>query len=136
MTIIAGVLSAGISLAFVYSQGPIVSVMKHHGAGDIPANFAVWALGLMGGALINVTYPAYLMTRNKSWHVLAESWREVALSVFMGFDFILGRADRKGYAAAGPVGSFGGIWCAAGDADARQPGSWIRNWRVARCYRH
>jgi len=70
MVVIAGALSAGISFAFVYNQGPIVSAMKAHGAGDIPANFAVWAIGLLGGALINVTYPIYLMTKSGSWGVL------------------------------------------------------------------
>ncbi len=106
MTIIAGALSAGISLAFVYSQGPIVSAMKAHGAGDMPANFAVWALGLLGGAVINVTYPAYLMTKHKSWHVLAESWRELGLGIFMGFNFILGIALMgRGMLLLGPLGA-------------------------------
>ena len=90
MVIIAGVLSAGLSFAFVYSQGPIVAAMKAHGASDIPANFAVWAIGLLGGALINVSYPAYLMTRNKSWSVLWGSWKEALLAIGIGINFILG----------------------------------------------
>jgi L-rhamnose-H+ transport protein len=106
MVIIAGALSAGISLAFVYSQGPIVSSMRKHGAGDIAANFAVWAIGLLGGALINVTYPAYLMTKHKSWHVLLGSWRELSLATFMGFNFILGVALMgKGMLLLGPLGA-------------------------------
>jgi len=32
MTIIAGILSCGISFAFVYSQGPILTAMKANGA--------------------------------------------------------------------------------------------------------
>lgn len=64
--VIAGILSAGISFSFVYSQGPILEAMKARGAGDIQANFAVWAAGLLGGALINIAFPAYLMTKNKS----------------------------------------------------------------------
>ncbi len=93
MVVIAGALSAGISFAFVYSQGPIVSAMKAHGAGDIPANFAVWAIGLLGGALIiNVTYPAYLMTKNKSWGVLLDSWWDGHLAVAIGINFIIGVA--------------------------------------------
>ena len=57
MVIIAGVASCGIAMAFVYCQGPVVAAMKAHGAGDVAANVAVWAVGLMGGALINVLYP-------------------------------------------------------------------------------
>ena len=84
MAIAAGILSVGMSFSFVYSQGPIVSAMKAQGAGEIPANFAVWAVALIGGALVNLLYPAYLMTKNKSWHVLGESRRELAWCLFMG----------------------------------------------------
>jgi hypothetical protein len=106
MVVIAGALSAGISFAFVYSQGPIVSAMKTHGASDIPANFAVWAIGLLGGALINVTYPAYLMTKNKNWSVLWEYWREGALSIAIGINFILGVALMgKGMLLLGALGA-------------------------------
>ena len=106
MVIVAGVLSAGISFAFVYSQGPIVSAMKAYGARDIPANFAVWAMGLLGGALINVTYPAYLMTKHRSWGVLGESWRELLLALVIGINFIAGVALMgKGMLLLGPLGA-------------------------------
>ncbi|MBV9036403.1 MAG: hypothetical protein JO182_18085 [Acidobacteriaceae bacterium] len=106
MVIIAGALSAGISFAFVYSQGPIVSAMKAHGAGDTPANFAVWAIGLLGGALINVTYPAYLMTKHRSWGVLWQSWQEGALAIGIGINFMLGVALMgKGMLLLGPLGA-------------------------------
>jgi L-rhamnose-H+ transport protein len=90
MTVIAGVLSCGMSLPFVYSQGPIVEAMKKQGADDIPATFAVWAVGLLGGSLLNVVYPAYLMTKNRSWRVLAGSGRELALAVIIGLNMAVG----------------------------------------------
>jgi hypothetical protein len=106
MVVVAGALSAGISFAFVYSQGPIVAAMRANGAGEIPANFAVWAVGLLGGALINVTYPAYLMTKHSSWNVLFESWKELALAILMGFNFIIGVAVMgKGMLLLGPLGA-------------------------------
>jgi L-rhamnose-H+ transport protein len=106
MVVIAGIMSAGISFAFVYSQGPIVSAMKARGASDIPANFAVWAIGLLGGALINVAYPAYLMTKNNSWGVLLESWQELALATFIGLNIILAVAMMgKGMLLLGPLGA-------------------------------
>src|SRR5690606_6611706 len=49
MAVLAGVLSSGISFAFVYSNDPIVKAMTAHGASEIAAGFAVWAVGLMGG---------------------------------------------------------------------------------------
>ncbi|MHB9036797.1 MAG: L-rhamnose/proton symporter RhaT [Armatimonadota bacterium] len=92
MAICGGILSCGISFAFVYSQGPIVTAMQAQGASLIPANFAVWAVGLLGGALINVTYPMYLMTKNKSWGVLTTSWKECALSCIIAVNFSVGIA--------------------------------------------
>lgn len=90
MTIAAGVLSCGMSLSFVYGQGPIVEAMKQQGASDISATFAVWAVGLLAGSLLNVLYPAYLMTSNKSWRVLGESWKELMLAAIIGLNMALG----------------------------------------------
>ncbi len=84
MAAAAGLLSSGIALAFVYGQGPIAAAMKARGASDIPAGFSVWAVGLAAGATINVLFPAYLMTRNRSWGVLASSPRELLLSAIPG----------------------------------------------------
>jgi hypothetical protein len=87
MVIIAGILSAGWGFVFVYSQEPIITAMKLHGAADIPAGIAVWAAGLMGAALVNVLYPAWLLTRNKSWGVILSSKKEILLSVLYGILF-------------------------------------------------
>ncbi|MHB9035735.1 MAG: L-rhamnose/proton symporter RhaT [Armatimonadota bacterium] len=89
MAAIAGITSAGIGLAFVYGQGPIVSAMKAHGAGDIPANLAVWAVGLIGGTLVNIGYPVYLLCKNKSWGVFSESPREALLASIIGIQLCL-----------------------------------------------
>lgn len=106
MVIISGVLSAGISFAFVYSQGPIVTAMKAQGAGDIPANVAVWAIGLLGGAIINISYPAYLMTKNRSWNVLIKSGKEAALAALIGVNFIVAVALMgKGMLLLGTLGA-------------------------------
>lgn len=89
MCLIAGVLSAGISFAFVYSQGPIVDAMKANGASDVPANISVWAIGLLAGGLVNILYPAFLMTKKKSWYVLVSSAKEVGLAIIIGINFIV-----------------------------------------------
>lgn len=86
MVVLAGVLSSGIGLSFVYSQGPIVAAMEARGASMFAANYAVWAVGLLGGALLNILYPAYLMTRNRTWFVLRHNARELGLAVFMGLE--------------------------------------------------
>jgi L-rhamnose-H+ transport protein len=89
MAAISGVLSAGMALSFVYSQGPVVEAMKAKGASDLAANCAVWAIGLLAGAFLNIGYAIYLLTRNRSWHVFAQSRKEIGLAIIMGFNSIL-----------------------------------------------
>jgi L-rhamnose-H+ transport protein len=89
IAVAAGMLSANICFVFVYSQGPVVTAMKAQGAGEIPANSAVWVVGLFGGALLNISYPAYLMTRNRSWNVLRGCWRDSAFAALIGVNFFL-----------------------------------------------
>lgn len=106
MAIVAGILSAGISFAFVYGHGPIVEAMKQRHAHDVPANFAVWAVGLSAGALLNVVYPAYLMTKHGSWGVLGRNIKEIGLAVIMGISFSIAVATLgKGMILLGALGA-------------------------------
>ncbi len=89
MCVISGVLSAGIALSFVYSQGPIVSAMKARGAADFPASLAVWAAGLFSGMLVNLLYPAYVMTKNKGWGTFFSGGTDFLLSAIIGAHFII-----------------------------------------------
>ncbi len=106
MAALAGVLSAGISFAFIYSQGPVVAAMKAQGASDIPANVAVWAAGLLAGAALNVLYPAYLMTKNGAWGTLLKSPGEIGLAMVFGLTFFTGFALMgKGMVLMGAMGA-------------------------------
>lgn len=89
LIILAGILSSGISLAFVYSQGPIIEAVKHQGASELTANFTVWALGMFGGALINIFYAVFLMTRKKTWNLLFARRDELLYGAIIGFQFII-----------------------------------------------
>jgi len=89
MVIVAGILSAGWGFAFAYSQGPIIEIMKAHGAADFPSKIAVWAFVLFGAAVINVIYPAYLLTVNKSWNVITKNGKEIMLSLLYGLLFCI-----------------------------------------------
>jgi hypothetical protein len=155
MVVIAGITSAGIMLAFVYSNGPIISrvsliqpgakvevavtgnkelshsyivsqdgtiTLKDVGTvqvagisakatadkiadllhlaqvperdakvrvetANILAVFAVSAVALLGGVLINLLYPVILLCKNKSWGVFLTNWKEIFLSLMMGIQF-------------------------------------------------
>jgi L-rhamnose-H+ transport protein len=89
MVVLAGALSVGWGFAFTYSQDSIIQAMKSHGAGDLPAGIAVWAVALLGAALPNVLYPTVLMTRNKSWGVIFYHPGEIVLSIVYGVLFFV-----------------------------------------------
>ena len=123
MVVVAGFLSTGWGFAFTYSQDPIVHAMQRHGAGYFPATIAVWAVALLGAAVPNVLYPAWLMTRNRSWHVLALHPAEIGLSLLYGVLFflpsaLLGNRD----AQDGRHGGLGRLGHRARDADSRRAG--------------
>lgn len=106
MVILGGILSCGISFSFVYSQGPIKAVMMAEGASDIPATFSVWAIGLLGGALVNILFPAFLITKNKSWKVFLSNKKEVLLSIVIGINFCMSIALMgKGMILLGVLGA-------------------------------
>jgi L-rhamnose-H+ transport protein len=89
MVVISGLMSAGLTLAFVYGQGPIVDSINglNPGVPAILAMFSVWAVGLLGGSLVCILYAVYLLSRNRSWRVLTANWKETVLSVLMGIQF-------------------------------------------------
>ncbi len=57
--------------------------------GSITAIFAVYAVGLVAGALLNIGYAVHRLSRNKSWHVLLQSGREFMLAIIIGVNFSL-----------------------------------------------
>jgi L-rhamnose-H+ transport protein len=87
---LAGVLSAGISFTFVFSQGPIVEAMTRRGAKPFAANAAVWAIALMGGAAVNVIYPAVLIIRRRSWRRFVGAVSQTIAASMIGIQFFIG----------------------------------------------
>jgi hypothetical protein len=109
MAAVAGVLSAGPALAFVYGNGPIVAAMRVHGAGEVSANLAVWAGGFFGGALVNILYPACLMLKHRSWAMIPKHYGESLLATLIGAQLIIG----FGFQGLGMV-AFGGLGASVG----------------------
>ncbi len=105
LVVIAGVLSCGMNLSFVYGQETVVTVMEQRGAAHLPATFAVWAF-TAGGALTCLVYPMWLMTRNKSWNVLGQSWKELCLAIVIGANLAAAVALLgSGMLLLGPLGA-------------------------------
>ena len=89
MAVAAGILSVGLALGFVYTQAPIIKAVTDRGGTELSGGMAVWAIGLLGGAAANLAYPAWLMTKNRSWGVLFTSGRDAGLAVVLGIQFII-----------------------------------------------
>ena len=106
MCVISGICSVGPAFAFVYSQAPIREAMLERGASEWPAAIAVWAMGMLLGVLVNILYPAFLLTKNKSWNVLKENPKEIGLSLVVGFNLFLAFALWfMGMLLLGPLGA-------------------------------
>ena len=88
MVVIAGITSAGSGLCFVYSQAPIKDAMLAQGVDTMTADISVWAAALMSGAMVNIIYPAYIMTKKKNWGELLKHPREIILSIIIGVQLI------------------------------------------------
>ena len=89
MAIAAGLLQAGLSFAFVYSQGPLMEALRVRGAGESGAIAAVWAATLLGGALVNVLFPLGLMLRGRSVRTLISAPKDFALTLWMSLFFVI-----------------------------------------------
>lgn len=106
MVLLAGVLSTGWGFAFAYAQAPIIEAVKGRGAPDFFAGISVWAIALLGAGLVNTLYPAYLMTKKRSWQVLARHPREIVLALVYGlFFFIPSALLGKGMLLLGSLGA-------------------------------
>lgn len=89
LAILAGVLSSGLSLAFVYSQDPIIQAVKSQGGSDLSGNFSVWALTMVGGGLINISYSLYIIFVKEKQGLSAFSSIGIWYAILIGFQFIL-----------------------------------------------
>jgi len=131
LVVVAGVMSCGMSLSFVYGQETVVVAMEREGAAHLPATFAVWAFCLPGGAFSCLAYPIWLMTRNKSWDVLGKSWKEMSLAAVIGINVAAAVALLgSGMLMLGPLGATVGFgiqqaaWMLGGQGAGFISGEW------------
>ena len=88
MAVVAGITSAGSALCFVYGQAPIKEAMAAQGVDTITADMSVWAAALMSGALVNILFPAWLMTKKRNWGELLKNPSETLLATIIGIQLI------------------------------------------------
>jgi hypothetical protein len=73
---------------------------------SVLAVFPVWASGAFSGAMLNLLYPAFFMTKRKSWGVLLTNWKEFGLTVIMGLQTLIALTlPGKGMIMLGALGA-------------------------------
>lgn len=106
LVIIAGLLSSGISLTFVYSQDAVMQAVALQGGNEVIANFSVWALAMFGGGLINIGYAVYLMMKRNTGRIIFKQRHELIFGSIIGLQFILSIvALGKGMVLLGSLGA-------------------------------
>jgi L-rhamnose-H+ transport protein len=81
---VAGVLSSGPAFVFAYSQDPIRNALASQRQGDLPAIFAIYAVGMFAGAMVNIVYCVTLICNNKSWGAFRAGFREIPIPIVTG----------------------------------------------------
>jgi L-rhamnose-H+ transport protein len=76
VAVTSGLLAAFMNLALAYG-GDIIDRVRQMGAAPQWAPFAVWPIAFLGGSLVNLTYLAVLLSRNKTWRNFGGGPREV-----------------------------------------------------------
>jgi L-rhamnose-H+ transport protein len=72
----AGVLASLLNVALAYG-GDIMKLAESEGGQVAWTPFAVWPIALLGGAIVNIAYAAYLLTKNKTWGNFNCGFREM-----------------------------------------------------------
>jgi len=69
LTVAAGVLSSMLNIGFVFGAS-LADKAKVSGCPALLTTVAIWMPTLLGGLIFNMGYPAYLVSRSKSWACL------------------------------------------------------------------
>ncbi len=91
-------------------QGPTAEKKVSVGTMSVLSILPVWAAGAFSGAMLNLLYPMFLMTKRRTWGVLLGNWKELGLAVIMGIQFLLALIlPGKGMVLLGAIGASIGV---------------------------
>jgi len=78
VAVLAGIMSAMLNIGFVYGA-PLAQGAKAAGCPVFLANVTIWVPALLGGLIFNMGYPAYLISRARSWSTYSRGRNRAAL---------------------------------------------------------
>jgi L-rhamnose-H+ transport protein len=73
LAVLCGVMAPMLNYAFAFGQS-IADQAVRQGTAPAAAGYAVWPVGLAGGLIPNAGYSCWLLTRNRTWTHLLDSW--------------------------------------------------------------
>ncbi|MDO4586770.1 MAG: L-rhamnose/proton symporter RhaT [Planctomycetia bacterium] len=86
---IAGVLSAGLSLSFIYTQDNIINAAKEQGMSKLFATPVAWSIGAMGGIIVNLIFAFFLLIKNKTLKTIFARKDEALYGFCSGFQWFV-----------------------------------------------
>lgn len=85
IAVVAGILSSMLNIGFVYGA-PLADKAKAVGCPLFLSTVTIWVPVLLGGLILNMGYPAYLMFRKNSWSTLLT--RNGNIGAWLGSSFM------------------------------------------------
>jgi L-rhamnose-H+ transport protein len=83
VAILSGILNPMINLSFVYGA-PISKLAENQGTDPFLSPNVIWAIAMSAGALVNAIYCGYLISKQRSWHLMSLPSFDYFIGVLMG----------------------------------------------------
>lgn len=102
---IAGILSAGLSLSFVYTQDTVLKAAAEQGMSSLWATPVAWGIGAFGGMVVNLFFALILLIKNGTWKTIFIRKDESVYGFCSGCQWFLSlQAYGLGMICLGPLG--------------------------------
>ena len=83
IAILSGLLNPMINLSFAYGA-PIARLAEAGGTEPFLALNVIWAISMSAGALVNAAYCAYVISKERTWHLMSRPSSDYFIGLIMG----------------------------------------------------
>ena len=83
IAILSGLLNPMINLSFAYSA-PIARLAESGNTEPFLALNVIWAIAMSAGALVNAAYCAYVISKERTWHLMSRPSSDYLVGLIMG----------------------------------------------------
>jgi len=83
LAVLCGILAPMLNYSFAFGQNIAMEAVRQ-GTSEVRSGYAVWPIGLAGGAVPNIIYSLYLLRKNRSWETFRPAVPDAVWPVLMG----------------------------------------------------